>query len=291
MPMRLSSLGTLLRASWRIYARAYDGIFGVLLLVQLPLAAVVELVDGEVRRRHGAGPFTLRALSGPWGLRVILDAVIGVVGTMAICHLAAHTARGYRETPGGALRAAAGRWGAGIRMGLLSCLGQGLGLLFLVGPGIYLAVRWAFAPAALVLGRVGATEALRESARLVSGRWPVVFSRLLVLGMLPLLAWAALGAVTLLMTPPCFLQSVSVGFLLSVCLGYWWVGVSLLYLELKEITGAETASSPAISPDPRPAPSAASLSGRIEPPPFRASGPESAGEPETTIGGGAGETE
>jgi hypothetical protein len=54
---------------------------------------------------------------------------------------------------------------------LLAAAGIALGLVALVGPGIYLLVRWYFVPQAVVIEGARGSEALRGSGRLVQGFW------------------------------------------------------------------------------------------------------------------------
>jgi hypothetical protein len=235
----LSSTGTLLRVSWRVYTRAYDGIFLILLLVQLPLDFAAELVDRGVRGARGAVPYTVGDLLASWKLQQLLQGTVGILAVMAVIHLVAQAVLGRRITPWAGLRAAARHWGRGFLASFLAGLGEGLGFFLLVVPGVILSVRWAFVLPVVILGETGGRSAMNESARLVSGRWWPVCGRLVALFILPILAWGVLAIITVLMTPKCLLQDVSLGFLFSVCLAYSWVGTTLLYLDLLETASAE----------------------------------------------------
>jgi Membrane domain of glycerophosphoryl diester phosphodiesterase len=63
---------------------------------------------------------------------------------------------------------------------VLAAVGIALGLLALIVPGVYLAVRWFFVPQTVVLERARGPEALRRSAELVQGRWWRTFGIVLV---------------------------------------------------------------------------------------------------------------
>jgi hypothetical protein len=54
---------------------------------------------------------------------------------------------------------------------LLAALGIALGLLLLIVPGVYVAVRWYFVPQAVVLERARGPTALTGSGRVVDGFW------------------------------------------------------------------------------------------------------------------------
>jgi hypothetical protein len=63
---------------------------------------------------------------------------------------------------------------------VLTGIGVFLGLLLLVIPGIYLAVRWVVAAPALVAEAVGPTAALGRSSELISGHWWASFGLVLL---------------------------------------------------------------------------------------------------------------
>jgi hypothetical protein len=54
---------------------------------------------------------------------------------------------------------------------LLAALGIALGLLLLIVPGIYVAVRWFFVPQTVVLDAARGTQALARSSQIVEGFW------------------------------------------------------------------------------------------------------------------------
>lgn len=63
---------------------------------------------------------------------------------------------------------------------LLAGIGIALGLLLLVLPGIYIAVRWYFVPQAVVVEGARATAALEHSAELVRGAWWRTFGLIVI---------------------------------------------------------------------------------------------------------------
>lgn len=85
-------------------------------------------------------------------------------------------------TFGGCLAAGRRRWGRMLGLTIWMGLLIALGCVFLVAPGIYLAVQWAAAAPAMVLGGRGVSESMDESARLTKGRrWAVLLFYLIVL--------------------------------------------------------------------------------------------------------------
>lgn len=83
---------------------------------------------------------------------------------------------------GECLAAGRRRWGTMLGLTIWSGLLIGLGYVFLVVPGIYLAVQWAVAGPVVVLRGRGISDSMDESARLTKGRrWAVLLFYLIVL--------------------------------------------------------------------------------------------------------------
>jgi hypothetical protein len=70
---------------------------------------------------------------------------------------------------------------------LLAGIGIALGLVLLILPGIYLAVRWYFVPQAVVVADARATAALDHSGELVRGAWWRTFGLLVMANLAALL--------------------------------------------------------------------------------------------------------
>lgn len=89
--------------------------------------------------------------------------------------------------------------------GLLAGAGIALGLIALIVPGLFLLTRWILVTPAIVLERLGATDALRRSWELVRGHgWPV-FGVIVVTLVLSAIAQAL--AIALFTFLPDFLQN------------------------------------------------------------------------------------
>ena len=76
---------------------------------------------------------------------------------------------------------------------MLAALGVAVGLLLLILPGIYLAIRWYFVPQAVILERARGAQALERSAVLVKGSWWRVFAIGLVASLIAAAAVSALA--------------------------------------------------------------------------------------------------
>jgi hypothetical protein len=100
-------------------------------------------------------------------------------------------ARGEEPTVGGALRSASARLLPAVAAVLVYSLAVAVGLLALVVPGVWLAVRWYFCAQAAVVDGLAPADALRRSAEVVEGRWWRTFGVLLAFGVVV----GALGAV------------------------------------------------------------------------------------------------
>jgi hypothetical protein len=77
---------------------------------------------------------------------------------------------------------------------LLAAVGIALGLLALIVPGIYLAVRWFFVPQAVVLEGARGTDALARSSAVVQGFWWRTFGLVIVVNLAAALPGVVLSA-------------------------------------------------------------------------------------------------
>jgi hypothetical protein len=90
----------------------------------------------------------------------------------AICIYALHTiAEGERPRAGAVFVAGFEAFTPLFSAVLLAAVGIALGLLVLILPGVYLAVRWYFVPQAVVIGGTRGRAALARSSALVDGFW------------------------------------------------------------------------------------------------------------------------
>jgi hypothetical protein len=94
---------------------------------------------------------------------------------------------------GDALRAALPVFFPAALVVLLFSIGVGIAFLVLIVPGIYLAVRWYFAPQAVVADGLRGGEALRRSSEIVKGQWWSTFGRLFAISLVGLLVGLVVG--------------------------------------------------------------------------------------------------
>ena len=77
---------------------------------------------------------------------------------------------------------------------LLAALGIAIGLLLLIVPGVYLAVRWFFVPQAVVLDGARSTRALARSSEVVQGFWWRTFGLVIMVNLAAILPGIVLAA-------------------------------------------------------------------------------------------------
>jgi hypothetical protein len=187
---RPRGLGGLLDATMALYVRH----FAIFALSALGVVAVVDLLllgvgEGLLTSGYSGG--------GSWwwaGESIAYTLVATPLVTAVHVRIVQDIADG--RTPGlrRALRQGAAAFPIVALVVLVYCLGILLGMLLLIVPGIYLAIRWLFAPqVAVVEASDDVGEALSGSSDLVRGSWWRVFGISLVLYTLAFAAAAILG--------------------------------------------------------------------------------------------------
>jgi hypothetical protein len=173
-------VGQLLSTTWRIFTSHFAPFFTVTLLVYAPYGLLVngllleDLQDGE------ADP----ALAARLAVTVLAGLTVPAIVTALHVVLVQGLARGEEPTVGKALRGAGPRLGVVLLVGLLYSLLVLLGVIALLVPGIYLAIRLYFGTQSAVVDGEGATGALRRSWELVQGSWWLTFGCLVLVALL-----------------------------------------------------------------------------------------------------------
>lgn len=106
--------------------------------------------------------------------------LVGPLITAMVIHALLAVADGRRPKTGPAITSGLEAFRPIFVAVLISAAGVVLGLIAFILPGIYLAVRWYFAPQAVVVDNRRGVQALERSAELVSGQWWRVFGVLLL---------------------------------------------------------------------------------------------------------------
>lgn len=198
--------GELIAATFALFREHATVFFTLSLILVAPVTIVVDgiwgraLADGADATVPPAATIT----------SVLLQAIViapAATALHAVCVDA--LARGEELHLRQVFRGAAPSLARAVGAVALAGIGIGVGLLALIVPGIYVAVRWYVAAVAATLEGHGPVAALRRSAELVADRWWATFGRLL-------LAAIAFGLVAL------------VGQLVAVATGSGALFVSLL---------------------------------------------------------------
>ncbi|RXZ65913.1 hypothetical protein ETX26_04095 [Pelagerythrobacter rhizovicinus] len=132
-----------------------------------------------------------------WGFGFTFDAGTTILGGIAgVAALIAHVVGSYLILE--RMLELRGRVGSGgtriwayVGLALLTGFGMILGLLFLIVPGLILAVRWSAASGFLIARRAGVIEAMGASWNVTRGHsWPIFFAGLVcfLLALVPIVA-------------------------------------------------------------------------------------------------------
>lgn len=184
--LRPLSLGEVLDTSFGIYRQLFAPLLLISVITQtLPLAlgVFVESAGGLVQQ------------PALWMLSLGLALVLGAVGTAASTFVVAETYLGSTLSPSEGFLRSTPYMGRLIGTSLLVSLLMGIGMVFLIIPGIIAACGLLLTPAALVLEDVpGGTAAMGRSWELTRGFRLKIFGALVVAVTLIIIPGIALGA-------------------------------------------------------------------------------------------------
>jgi Membrane domain of glycerophosphoryl diester phosphodiesterase len=158
-----------------LFAHAF-GIYlsrlGTFLAISAAIVVPVQLVVSGIGLRE----FTARYDSSPPTAQLVIPSlvsflVIAPLITAACVYALLALDRGERPSAGRTLAAGMEAFTPIFVAIVLAAIGIAAGLVLLILPGVYLAVRWFFVPQAVVLQRAHGPKALRRSGELVEGYW------------------------------------------------------------------------------------------------------------------------
>lgn len=195
--LRPRDIGGLFRDAFNAYARHFVSFIAIGAAVVVPVELVVSgLGLGELSGSYsstGTGPQVGVSLAEGY---LLVNPLI----TAMVIHALLAVADGRRPKPGAAIVSGLEAFRPIFVAVLIGAAGVFLGFIALIIPGIWLLVRWYFAPQAVVVDGRRGIHALERSAELVSGSWwrvlgVVVFTAIAVLIVgsvvtIPLNAWA-----------------------------------------------------------------------------------------------------
>ncbi|HEX2070479.1 MAG TPA: YciC family protein [Thermoleophilaceae bacterium] len=169
-------IGDLFGDALGIYARNFATVFAIGLAIVVPVQLIVsgigleELTSGYGENDSDAGLL----------VPVVSYLVVAPLIAAAAIHLLQRLANGERPHAGRSIQAGLDFFAPVFLAVLLAGLGTVLGLILLIVPGIYVAVRWYFVPQAVVIDSARSSEALRASWRLTKGFWLRTFATVLL---------------------------------------------------------------------------------------------------------------
>ena len=170
--LRPRDIGGLFRDAWGAYVRHFLAFVAIGAAVVVPVELIVsglglgQLSGGYPRTSTGAE----LAVSLAEGYLLV-----GPLVTAMVIHALLAVADGRRPRPSAAITSGLEAFRPIFVAVLIGAAGVVLGFIALILPGIWLAVRWYFAPQAVVVDGRRSLGALERSAELVSGSWWRVF--------------------------------------------------------------------------------------------------------------------
>jgi Membrane domain of glycerophosphoryl diester phosphodiesterase len=164
-------------------------VYGSHLLAYLAIGAAVvlpvQLIVSGLGLEQLSGPYDSSPSTGELGISTAVSfLVIGPLITAICIHSLRSVAGGEGAAPGRSIRAGLEAFTPLFVAMLLAALGVGVGLVALILPGLYLAIRWFFVPQTVVVEDQSGINALVRSGELVRGRWWRTFG-------IVVLAWVA----------------------------------------------------------------------------------------------------
>ncbi|HUN78962.1 MAG TPA: hypothetical protein VMU32_08590 [Solirubrobacteraceae bacterium] len=212
-------VGAVLRRTFQIYVDQAP--------VLMPTAAVVFVISGVF------GILLVVASPALAILALIVSLVATILYTGMIVELVADVRDGKRDaTVGQLLRAVSPVLGQLILVAILAAVGEAIGFVLLIVPGLILLTIWAVAAPVVVLEHPGAMRALGRSRELVRGNGWQVFGVILLLVI-------GIGVVTEALYVLANAAGTTVGLIVRVVLGILTAPISalaaaVLYFELRD---------------------------------------------------------
>jgi hypothetical protein len=183
-------LGDVLGNMLRLFFRHFPVFFTMTLLIVAPLTVLVQGIwEGALADGPDADGPTVALLAESLLQIIVIPPLVTALHVVVVMQIAEW------ERPGviSAIHGAAPTFLSATVVVVLYTLGVAVGFVFLIAPGVYLAVAWYFgAQVAVVEGRRN-VDALSRSSDLVKGRWWATFGRLFVVGIVAALVTAPLS--------------------------------------------------------------------------------------------------
>lgn len=160
--------GALFRDALSVYSSHFLVFIAIGAIVVIP----VQLIVSGVGLEQLSGPYDSSPSTGEVGISTAVSfLVIGPLITAMCIHSLRSIAAGEGAAAGRSIRDGFEVFTPVFLAMALAALGVGVGLVALVIPGLYLAIRWFFVPQAVVVEGQRGMAPLVRSAQLTQGRW------------------------------------------------------------------------------------------------------------------------
>jgi hypothetical protein len=169
--------GGLIATTFSLFAAHATVFFTLSLILVAPVTIVVDGIWGRALADGADAKIPQAATIAALLLQAVIVAPVATA-LHAVC--VTGLARGEEPHVAGAFRAALPFLAPAIGAVALAAVGIGAGLILLIVPGVYLAVRWYLAAVVVTVEGVAPVAALRRSAELVEGAWWATFGRILL---------------------------------------------------------------------------------------------------------------
>lgn len=174
----------LLGVALRTYASNFGTVLAVSAAVVVPVQLVVSGVGlEELTSSYRESPTTAELLV-PTAVSFLVVAPLIAAATI---HILRELASGSRPHPGRSLQVGLDVFAPVFLAVLLAGIGIAAGLVLLVVPGLFLAVRWLFVPQTVVIDGARGANALRASWNATSGFWWRTFAVIVLANLVALL--------------------------------------------------------------------------------------------------------
>lgn len=158
----------LLGDAFNLYFRNFPAVFAIGLAVVVPVQLIVSGIGlEELTSGYRESDNTAELLIPT----IVSYLVVAPLIAAATIHLLKRLADRERPHAGRSIQAGLDVFAPVFLAVLLAGIGTAVGLVVLILPGIYVAVRWYFVPQSVVIDNTRSTDALRASWTLTNGFW------------------------------------------------------------------------------------------------------------------------
>jgi hypothetical protein len=174
---RPRGIGDLLGDALGLYFRNFPTVVAIAFAVVLPVQLIVSGIGlEELTSGYRESDDTAELLIPT----IVSYLVVAPLIAAATIHLLQRLADGERPHAGRSIQAGLDVFAPVFVAVLLAGVGTALGLVLLILPGLYVAVRWYFVPQVVVIDAARSSDALRASWRLTDGFWLRTFGVVLL---------------------------------------------------------------------------------------------------------------